>query len=61
MTVDQLREGVYWLAERLYNENGLMSRRKPFFDQLWRHREQTEDEPRNSGVRNQESGVGSWP
>jgi radical SAM superfamily enzyme YgiQ (UPF0313 family) len=42
MTVDQLREGVYWLAERLYNENCLMSRRKPFFDQLWQQREQTE-------------------
>jgi radical SAM superfamily enzyme YgiQ (UPF0313 family) len=44
MTVDQLREGVYWLAERLYNENCLMSRRKPFFDELWRQREQAEDE-----------------
>jgi radical SAM superfamily enzyme YgiQ (UPF0313 family) len=42
MTVNQLREGVYWLAERLYNENCLMSRRKPFFDQLWRQREQME-------------------
>ena len=44
MTVDQLREGVYWLAERLYSEEALMSRRKPFFDELWRQREQTADD-----------------
>jgi radical SAM superfamily enzyme YgiQ (UPF0313 family) len=37
MTVEQLREGVYWLAERLYNEDCLTQRRKPFFDELWRH------------------------
>jgi radical SAM superfamily enzyme YgiQ (UPF0313 family) len=40
MTVDQLREGVYWLAERLYSEHALMARRRPFFDELWRQREQ---------------------
>src|SRR5207237_110954 len=45
MTVTQLREGVYWLAERLYNENWLLSRRKPFFDELWRQRAQAEDDP----------------
>jgi radical SAM superfamily enzyme YgiQ (UPF0313 family) len=39
MTVAQLREGMYWLTERLYSENGLMSRRKPFLDKLWRERE----------------------
>ncbi len=40
MTVDQLREGVYWLAERLYSEESLMQRRRPFFDGLWtRHRD----------------------
>jgi uncharacterized protein DUF4070 len=39
MTVEQLREGVYWLAERLYNEDCLMKRRKPFFDELWRQGE----------------------
>jgi radical SAM superfamily enzyme YgiQ (UPF0313 family) len=44
MTVAQLREGVYWLAERLYNENALLSRRKPFFDELWRQRERAEDD-----------------
>jgi len=42
MTVDQLREGIYWLAEKLYNEKCLMNRRKPFFDELWRRREQAE-------------------
>jgi radical SAM superfamily enzyme YgiQ (UPF0313 family) len=40
MTVDQLREGMYWLAERLYNENCLMRRRRPFFDELWRQGEE---------------------
>jgi len=35
MTVEQLRDGMYWLAERLYSEEALMTRRKPFFDQLW--------------------------
>src|SRR5439155_14989845 len=45
MTVDQLRDGMYWLAERLYNENCLMSRRKPFSDELWRQREQKGQEP----------------
>ena len=36
MTVEQLREGMYWLAERLYNEDCLMGRRKQFIDALWR-------------------------
>jgi radical SAM superfamily enzyme YgiQ (UPF0313 family) len=36
MTVDQLREGMYWLAERLYDEKGLQRRRERFFDGLWR-------------------------
>jgi radical SAM superfamily enzyme YgiQ (UPF0313 family) len=36
MTVEQLRDGVYWLAERLYNEKALRRRREQFFDQLWR-------------------------
>jgi radical SAM superfamily enzyme YgiQ (UPF0313 family) len=41
MTVEQLREGMYWLAERLYNENSLLTRRRPFFDELWRQAAQT--------------------
>jgi radical SAM superfamily enzyme YgiQ (UPF0313 family) len=45
MTVDQLQDGMYWLAERLYSENSLLSRRKPFFDELWRQRERAEDDP----------------
>jgi radical SAM superfamily enzyme YgiQ (UPF0313 family) len=36
MSVGQLREGMYWLAERLYNEDSLLKRRKPFFEQFWR-------------------------
>lgn len=39
MSVTQLREGMHWLTERLYCENGLMSRRKPFLDKLWREHE----------------------
>jgi len=35
MTVDQLREGMCWLVERLYSEESLMHRRRPFFDALW--------------------------
>jgi radical SAM superfamily enzyme YgiQ (UPF0313 family) len=40
MTVEQLRDGMYWLAERLYGESCLMKRRQPFFDSLWRQREE---------------------
>jgi radical SAM superfamily enzyme YgiQ (UPF0313 family) len=40
MTVDQLRQGMYWLAERLYSEACVLERRKPFFDELWRQHEQ---------------------
>jgi radical SAM superfamily enzyme YgiQ (UPF0313 family) len=36
MTVDQLREGMYWLAERLYGDDSLQRRRRPFFGELWR-------------------------
>lgn len=35
MTVDQLRDGMYWLAERLYSEANVRSRRSAFFDQHW--------------------------
>jgi radical SAM superfamily enzyme YgiQ (UPF0313 family) len=38
MTVEQLRDGMYWLAERLYSESSLQRRRTPFFDELWRQR-----------------------
>lgn len=40
MTVEQLRDGMYWLAEKLYSEESLMQRRKPFFDELWRRGQQ---------------------
>ena len=39
MTVAQLRQGVYWLAEKLFSESCLMKRRQPFFDNLWRQRD----------------------
>jgi radical SAM superfamily enzyme YgiQ (UPF0313 family) len=35
MSVDELRAGVYWLAERLYSDRAQLARRKPFFDALW--------------------------
>lgn len=43
MTVAELREGIYWLAERLYNEKSLLQRRAPFFDELWRRGEMAEE------------------
>jgi radical SAM superfamily enzyme YgiQ (UPF0313 family) len=43
MSVEQLREGVYWLAERLYSERGMMIRRRAFFDELWRQAGQVSD------------------
>jgi len=39
MTPQELRDGIYWLAERLFNEKCLMRRRKPFFDRLWQKHE----------------------
>jgi len=36
MSVEQLREGLYWLTERLYSEDCLLRRRRPFFENLWR-------------------------
>jgi radical SAM superfamily enzyme YgiQ (UPF0313 family) len=50
MTADQLREGMYWLAEQLYNENNLIARRKPFFDELWRQRDRAGEEVKNGCV-----------
>jgi radical SAM superfamily enzyme YgiQ (UPF0313 family) len=38
MTVEELREGVYWLAERLYGAECQAARRRPFLDELWRRR-----------------------
>lgn len=37
MSVAELRDGMYWLAERLYSEENLRVRRKPFFDKLWQN------------------------
>jgi hypothetical protein len=38
MTVEELREGMVWLAERLYSEDNLIQRRRPFFDGFWTRR-----------------------
>jgi radical SAM superfamily enzyme YgiQ (UPF0313 family) len=35
MTVEELRQGVYWLAERLYTEECQERRRRPFFEHAW--------------------------
>jgi radical SAM superfamily enzyme YgiQ (UPF0313 family) len=48
MTVEELRDGLYWLTERLYSEECLMRRRRPFFESLWRqhdlhHQDKTEE------------------
>jgi radical SAM superfamily enzyme YgiQ (UPF0313 family) len=34
MSVDQLRHGLYWLAEQLFSADNLRRRRAPFFSQL---------------------------
>lgn len=39
MSVDQLRRGVYWLAERLYAADCIQRRQRPFFERLWQNRE----------------------
>jgi radical SAM superfamily enzyme YgiQ (UPF0313 family) len=36
MSVEQLRDGIYWLAERLYTDAAQARRRQPFFEHLWR-------------------------
>jgi hypothetical protein len=38
MTIQDLRGGIAWLAEKLYTDECLMQRRRPFFDELWRQR-----------------------
>jgi hypothetical protein len=38
MTVEELRDGMYWLAERLYADSCLIKRRQSFFDAFWRER-----------------------
>lgn len=39
MTVEELRRGVYWLAERLYTDDCIERRQRPFFEALWHNRE----------------------
>ena len=35
MTVKQLREGIYWLVEKLYSDSCMTARRRPFVENLW--------------------------
>jgi radical SAM superfamily enzyme YgiQ (UPF0313 family) len=35
MTPTELRRGVYWLAEQLYNEDRVAARRRRYFEALW--------------------------
>jgi radical SAM superfamily enzyme YgiQ (UPF0313 family) len=37
MTPEELRAGMYWLAERLYSADALEQRRRPFFERLAPH------------------------
>ena len=39
MTVEQLRSGMYRLAQRLYNDDNIADRRRPFIEKLWHDRE----------------------
>jgi radical SAM superfamily enzyme YgiQ (UPF0313 family) len=43
MTVEQLREGMYWLTERLYSAACMERRRRPFFETMWDRRAALED------------------
>jgi radical SAM superfamily enzyme YgiQ (UPF0313 family) len=36
MTPEQLRQGIYWLAERLYSDERINSRRRRFFEAQWK-------------------------
>ena len=38
MTAEELRQGMYWLTERLYCAASVEHRRKAFFDRLWQNR-----------------------
>jgi radical SAM superfamily enzyme YgiQ (UPF0313 family) len=42
MTAEQLREGLYWLTERLYTSEGNDRRKRPFFEALWRQHDASE-------------------
>lgn len=35
MTAEELRKGIYWLAERLYSEERINERRRRYFERLW--------------------------
>ena len=35
MTVEELRDGMYWLTERLYSAECVERRRRPFFEAQW--------------------------
>jgi radical SAM superfamily enzyme YgiQ (UPF0313 family) len=43
MTPEQLRHGLYWLTERLYDNDSLERRRRPFLDNLWRKQQGLDD------------------
>ncbi len=36
MSVDELRNGLYWLVTRLYSPDCVAARRRPFLENLWR-------------------------
>jgi radical SAM superfamily enzyme YgiQ (UPF0313 family) len=40
MTPRELREGLYWLTERLYSAECIAQRRRAFYDRLWARRDE---------------------
>jgi radical SAM superfamily enzyme YgiQ (UPF0313 family) len=44
MSPEQLRQGLYWLTERLYSEACMNRRRRPFFETLWQQHAEAECE-----------------
>ncbi|MBL8797116.1 MAG: B12-binding domain-containing radical SAM protein [Planctomycetia bacterium] len=40
MTVEELRQGLYWLTERLYTDDAQRQRRLPFFENLWKQHDE---------------------
>jgi hypothetical protein len=51
MTVEELRDGMYWLAGKLFTDACMMERRRPFFDEPRRQRAEAAEFRRKADVR----------
>jgi radical SAM superfamily enzyme YgiQ (UPF0313 family) len=51
MTPEQLRRGMYWLAERLYSEECVVRRQRPYFSNLSRRQESVASASLARGIR----------